>query len=842
MSAAARCFEAKDWPSASFHVPFIRSVAINSAMLRENARPSSHPRILSRTLAPSLPGLLPLPPRVSYGTYGISTDWPVSLVAALLAASWLVLSWPWLSGAVTIPWDAKAHFQPQIQFLAASLARGELPFWSPNVFAGQVQVADPQSLIFSPPILLLALIDPAPSLRAVDATILLTLLASGIGVLLVCKDRGWHWAGALVAALAFTFGASMAWRIQHFGQVLSLSYLPFALFFLGRALSRSSAGYGALTGLVASFIVLGRDQVALLSLYVLAGYVVWHWLATPSKARPLRKSVKPLLAGAAVGIALTSVPLILTVLLAEQSNRPSIDFISAGRGSLHPALLITAAIPNLFGAAGTMEAYWGPPSFAWRDTDLFIAQNMGEVYIGALPLLLLLTGLFYGKLWKRDIRFLSAALIGALLYALGWYTPVFRLVYEVLPGVSLYRRPADATFLIGGLAALIAGYVTHLVFTGRLDMLPKGLSDARSQRRLLGIGASVAAIFLLALYFAFRLDRLGMAVKPLMLAVGWIGGSALALGAAIWLKPIRPQVAGSLVVAVVLADLAFNNGPNCATAMRPQQIEMLEPSSRNETLSLLKRKLAETHDGSRRDRVELAGLGFHWPNAAMTHGLEQTLGYNPVRLKLYTDATGAQDSVGLPEQRTFTPLMPSYKSPLADLLGLRFIATGVPVEKIDPKLEPGDLKLIAKTRDGYIYENPTALPRVLFAHDAQTANFGRLMRDGRWPEVDLATTVLLQSPVRALTRRPGSARIITYGNTDIMIESDSPDGGWVVLNDVWHPWWFAQVDGKPAHLQRANVLFRAVEVPRGRHMVQLTFRPLAGALREIVSPVGSDSY
>ena len=49
------------------------------------------------------------------------------------------------------------------------------------------------------------------------------------------------------------------------------------------------------------------------------------------------------------------------------------------------------------------------------------------------------------------------------------------------------------------------------------------------------------------------------------------------------------------------------------------------------------------------------------------------------------------------------------------------------------------------------------------------------------------------------------------------------------LNDVWQPWWFADVDGAPAQMLRANVLFRAVAVPPGRHRVSFMFRPLAGA-------------
>ncbi|MGL4443464.1 MAG: hypothetical protein ACRCU1_07555, partial [Alsobacter sp.] len=72
----------------------------------------------------------------------------------------------------------------------------------------------------------------------------------------------------------------------------------------------------------------------------------------------------------------------------------------------------------------------------------------------------------------------------------------------------------------------------------------------------------------------------------------------------------------------------------------------------------------------------------------------------------------------------------------------------------------------------------------------------------------------------------------------IEVDVTSPDGGWVVLNDVWHTWWQATVDGEPARLLRANVLFRAVAVPAGRHRVSFTFHPFRGALRQVAERVG----
>src|SRR5712691_9667066 len=92
----------------------------------------------------------------------------LALTLGLFALAFLLPAWPWLSGAVTIPWDAESQFRPQLEFMAKSLAKGELPFWSPNVFAGWPQISDPQSLIFSPLHALLAAFDPAPGALAFD--------------------------------------------------------------------------------------------------------------------------------------------------------------------------------------------------------------------------------------------------------------------------------------------------------------------------------------------------------------------------------------------------------------------------------------------------------------------------------------------------------------------------------------------------------------------------------------------------------------------------------------------------------------------------------------------------
>ncbi len=751
---------------------------------------------------------------------------------AALISGWLIMAWPWLSGRVTIPWDAKAQFLPQIQFLAQSLARGESPFWAPYVFSGQNQIADPQSMIFSAPFLLLAAVNGNPSAWAVDVTTLLAGLAGAIALLVWFRDQGWHWAGAIIAGLVFCFGASMAWRLQHTGQVLSLAYWPMAMLALDRTLTQRSYVWAAALGVLAASILLGRDQVAMLVLYLLATFAIWRLVSNEQPWDTLKSAFLPLASAGLIAAAIAVIPLVLTALLAADSNRPAIDLEAAGRGSLHPALLITSLIPQLYGAAFRMEDYWGPPSFAWNDTGLYIAQNMGQIYIGAVPLLLGVMAAVRGHLWAREVRFFTVALGLVTLYALGWFTPVFRIFYTLLPGVSLYRRPADATFVMGALGAVLAGYAVHRLFEKPWEKL--------ELRAWLAAGALIALALVAALGLGLSKDRINLLAYPLTAAVVALGLGLAGIAIARSRMALEPWAAALILGGVTTLDLAWNNGPSTSSGLPPSAYEALDPATKNPVIGTLRAHVDAGRSDTRRDRVELLGLGFHWPNASLAHRFENTLGYNPVRQRLYSQATGAGDTVGLPDQRTFAPLLPSYSSPLVNHLGLRFVAAGAPLEKIDPKLQPLTWQLIGKSGEAWIYENERALPRVSFARQVVAADFGALLQTGQWPAFDPATTVLLDQPQGAYFSAGGATggmdtrvRVVAYHHGSVEIEATSATGGYVVLNDLWHPWWFATVDGQPALVERANVLFRAVEVPRGTHRVRFQFQPLRGAWAQL---------
>lgn len=749
----------------------------------------------------------------------------------MLCVSWLAFCWPWLCGQVTIPWDAKAHFYPQLQFLAQSLHSRTGFSWAPFVFSGVPQVADPQSLIFSPPHYLLARFVANPSFVAADAVSFGALLAGSFAVLLYFRDRNWHPAGALVAAIAFAFGGSAAWRIQHTGQILSIAYFPIVLLLLDRALQRSSWLYGGAAGLVAAFMVLGRDQVAGLSALVLAGYIATHILGGVDRANRLKSALVPLASAAVVGLTIVTIPLLMTAMLAADSNRSYIDLAGAGRGSLHPAALITAFLANIFGTDGEFKEFWGPPSPLWGNIDLYIARNMSDVYSGAIVVLAVVFGAAGGGLWKAGARFFGVALLILGLYSLGRYTPFFALIYAAIPGVDLFRRPADGTFLIGALAAYAAGHVIHVIANGETGLV--------SRAGRIAISVSVAAV-LAGIALALSKGRLGYAWPMILEGAGWLLATMI-------IAPLllarygraQPMALAAALGLLLTVDLIRNNGPNDSTALPPGMYDVLRPDSKDPVIGFLKDKTLAAPNSDRRDRIELAAIDFHTPNASLVHRLSNTLGYNPLRDRLYSAAVGAGDHVALPDQRNFPPLFSSYVSPLSDLLGLRYIATAVPLGELDKRAGNTGLNEVFRAGKTAVYENPNALPRVMMVPNFAIADFDGLVRDGRWPSTDFRNVVLLsERPAGAVSgTERGTAKILEYNNTDIEIEAESRGGGYLVLNDPWHPWWYGYVNGNVTIVHRANVLFRAVMLPPGRHIVRFTFRPLRGVAASLTDTI-----
>jgi uncharacterized membrane protein YfhO len=69
------------------------------------------------------------------------------------------------------------------------------------------------------------------------------------------------------------------------------------------------------------------------------------------------------------------------------------------------------------------------------------------------------------------------------------------------------------------------------------------------------------------------------------------------------------------------------------------------------------------------------------------------------------------------------------------------------------------------------------------------------------------------------------ATFARFGCSAVSVAVESAVPARLVLIDAYDAGWTATVDGAPAPVARANVAFRSVEVPAGRHTVAWTYVP-----------------
>ncbi|QPC83606.1 YfhO family protein [Phototrophicus methaneseepsis] len=89
------------------------------------------------------------------------------------------------------------------------------------------------------------------------------------------------------------------------------------------------------------------------------------------------------------------------------------------------------------------------------------------------------------------------------------------------------------------------------------------------------------------------------------------------------------------------------------------------------------------------------------------------------------------------------------------------------------------------------------------------------------PQTEAATTTSTTSDATSA----GTATITHYEDTRVEISVTSEDGGYLILSDAYYPGWKATMDNTEMPIYRANVMFRAVEVPAGEHVIVFTFEP-----------------
>lgn len=252
-------------------------------------------------------------------------------------------------------------------------------------------------------------------------------------------------------------------------------------------------------------------------------------------------------------------------------------------------------------------------------------------------------------------------------------------------------------------------------------------------------------------------------------------------------------------------------------------------------LAILEREIERRHREGARPRIEIIGLGGPWQNLSVVRRLEVTTGYNPLRIGLYDRYVSPGEANAFSEDRRFPATFTSYDCALARALGLEYVVLDRPLEKLPGLKRMPQAEVLLGGPSIWVYRLNRAARRVKFAANVEVADLdfrtlrGELSRvpsDERAIIDDETPPSRFQRPV-SRAHALGKARLVSWAPDRIEVDVEALVAGVVVLNDVYYPGWIAEVDGKRKEILRADTLFRAVEVPAGRHQVVFRFAPLS---------------
>lgn len=747
-----------------------------------------------------------------------------AVALALLVAVFAVATMPWWRDGLVIPWDARNQFYPMLRWLANELHAGRLPQFMAEMFAGRPSLPDPQSMMTSPGFVLLAATDPAPSMSAMDFVVLVELLLGGMALMLLGRMFGIHPLACLMGSMVFVFGGAPMARLQHILLVQSYAFAPVVLLTIAFMARRPTLTRGLIAGVAVGLLATGRDHVSLLMLYLVAAFALVLMVRQPSPVTFVRRSLGPIAVAGATAAVIALPPILATAMMAGESNRPSFPAYVSGSGGMCPACLLTLPFGNLYDGLFDMAAYWGPGDrgFAWPNSS---DSATVQYYAGVVPLVFALWGVLTLRSAGALHWFAAAIALAALLYGMGNWTPVFALLHGTVPGADLFRRASDAAFAFNlGLSLVV--------------LCAAGRYVARDDTRFtpwhgIMIGIIFASFAVAAYYVAQRHGMAAAAFEDVAIA-GALAAGAIALliwGAQGSLQ--RRAVVLSASAALTAFDLTALSAGTVLNAQPPNGWQIQEDPLADPIMARLVNEVngAEARLGP--VRIEMLGFGGAAQNLPLIMGVENISGYNPIRSAAYDRATGSGQNSHLPKRR-FGEQMTGYRSPLTDLLGVRFILLSAPMDEIDAA-SAGAFGPPIRIGDAYLYGNPAALPRALLvrADATQPLEPHIAAGGGPLPPFDWQVQALVADPARTSPDKAlgndgshaaaGSLSIVAHGPGRLEAMIEPVADGYVVLHELRTAGWTAWVDGEQRDLLPANGLFQAVRVKPGDRRVVFRF-------------------
>lgn len=718
--------------------------------------------------------------------------------------------------------DAIGEHFPWKMLFAQQVREGILPLWNPYNYLGVPFLALSTPQLFDPFNLFYLFLKPQ---LAFDVSLLVRIFFAGWFMSLLLRYyrvEGWSNAiGSLAYMLNGTFIANI-----HFGWMVgAFLWIPLVLLFLEKAfVSRPLRNIVFAALFLGMAILAGNIQITLHIFVLLAFWCSFHLVTVWRKEKNVWAGLRiPLYAAATffLGLLVSAVCLVPTMELLSFGFQRSDSYFSAasawfvniGNNFLKLLFTLSFLVPHFFGH----HSVFSPVLLTGLQWDHYVAG-----YAGLTPLVLAcFAALFSPGENVRKYRFVGLMILGALFLAPFAAWLYFRSLIIWCFAVSLLAGFGAAQlgvanphhliklkrflgwfsiFLIGGLW-LVQVFVS--LFRGHLISF---WGDVVRSKLIYGPFVSLKAFYLEKVartfeYYSFSNTRL-------LITIGILFGFYLFLKFYITKKiSLTWLLRGVFFLAAV--DLIY-----FAVQYVPVvNLKKFPPYAVTPSIQFLK-------GDSEISRV--------MPLSAFN--VDDPIFHHESNIPAGLQVVGHTGSINYPPSDRFFKALrqPSENLPfnpqLVNLANVKYFVTKSIA--LDTKQYP-----LVFQGEVNIYQNPKMLPRVFFPRLLSSGTDEFVYEKMSGPSFRAEQHLYLDHLPTIIPPKQGQGKlrawITKYQSDTVMIDVALDNDQVLVLTDTYYPGWKAYVDGTETPIYKANAIFRAIEVPQGKHQVVFRFQPFS---------------
>ncbi len=717
--------------------------------------------------------------------------------------------------------DTMAGLDSRTYYRTALDEHHQFPLWFNSRLSGMPTIDALFGDALYPPSF--AFFSALPVHRALGMRLVFHVFLAGLFFFLLLR-RGFRTPGpvAFIGAAFYMLNPEFFSHVYpgHDGKMFVIAWLPFVVWMCKSLLEKPRV-------LTASFLAAGIAICLYTSHIQMTYFVLWgvffYWVMHSIVSYRREKKILPvatrsLLFWCAVfgGIGLAFIQIFPSFMyIRDAFSVRGVDrgFEYAASWSLHWPEVFSLWVPE-FG--NTLNYYWSENPF-----------KLNSEYAGAMAVLFaVMAVVIKPKPWRM---FWGGVSLFTVLYSLGAHTPVFHIVYAVVPGVKKFRAGSMLMFWFSFGTILLASLFFKDVVGGFFN----GLSEERRKKIRKGILIGIGAMTAVALLFSIKGFALGFMqhlTESLsdrqkerifdanfsknfvpFLWVWWLfAATSLGLLWGVVGNKVNKYVFLTVVLVIGLVDVVRVN-MQFVSVINPSPYFASEPA------------IVDLQNEMKQEPFRCFTLPGTLPqNAEGIHGLEGVNGFHDNELRWYREFRGDQ------QDRNFFEKIVGVMADGKPYLIAENLKSG------NPFLDLANVKYyLVRSNSGLMkIKNEAALGRLSFAKDFVVLDSSRIIEALRSGGYDPRKTVaLLAEPAIKPVVSTGDSvsdpqRLLSvkwdtytpnYRKASVSVKQD----GFLRISEVYYPGWEIRVDSKPVPVLRADLAWMAVNVSHGDHTVEM---------------------